>query len=73
MGDDPEGDTRASIGHYYASAGDYAEQVVAATAKGADQIHERIRQFEDAGADELILFPGSPDPDQVDLLASVAH
>jgi len=69
MGDDPEGDTRASIGHYYASAGDYAEQVVAATAKGADQVRERIRQFEDAGADELILFPASPDPDQVDLLA----
>ena len=69
MGDDPERDTRASIGHYYASAGDYAEQVVAATAKGADQIRERIRQFEDAGADELILFPASPDPDQVDLLA----
>jgi chlorite dismutase len=69
MGDDPEGDTRASIGHYYASAGDYAEQVVAATAKGADQIRERIRQFEDAGADELILSPASPDPDQVDLLA----
>jgi alkanesulfonate monooxygenase SsuD/methylene tetrahydromethanopterin reductase-like flavin-dependent oxidoreductase (luciferase family) len=69
MGDDPEGDTRASIGHYYASAGDYAEQVVAATAKGADQIRDRIRQFEYAGADELILFPASPDPDQVDLLA----
>ena len=70
LGDDPEGDTRASIGHYYASAGDYAEQVVAATAKGEDQVRERIRQFEDAGADELILFPASPDPDQVDLLAA---
>ena len=70
MGDDPEGHTRASIGHYYASAGDYAEQVVAATAKGPDQVRERIGQFEDAGADELILFPASPDPDQVDLLAA---
>jgi len=69
LGDDPEGATRASIGHYYASAGAYAEQAVAATAKGEDQIRERIRQFEDAGADELILFPASPDPDQVDLLA----
>jgi alkanesulfonate monooxygenase SsuD/methylene tetrahydromethanopterin reductase-like flavin-dependent oxidoreductase (luciferase family) len=70
MGDDPEGDTRASIGHYYASAGDYAEQVIAATAKGEDEIRERVRQFEEAGADELILFPASPDPRQVDLLAS---
>jgi alkanesulfonate monooxygenase SsuD/methylene tetrahydromethanopterin reductase-like flavin-dependent oxidoreductase (luciferase family) len=72
MGDDPEGDTRASIGHYYAFAGDYAEQVVAATAKGEHEIRERIRQFEGAGADELILFPASPDPQQVDLLASAA-
>jgi alkanesulfonate monooxygenase SsuD/methylene tetrahydromethanopterin reductase-like flavin-dependent oxidoreductase (luciferase family) len=72
LGDDPEADTRASIGHYYASAGDYAETVVAATAKGDEQVRERIRQFDDAGADELILFPSSPDPDQVDRLASVA-
>jgi alkanesulfonate monooxygenase SsuD/methylene tetrahydromethanopterin reductase-like flavin-dependent oxidoreductase (luciferase family) len=70
LGNDPEGDTRASIGHYYASAGDYAEQAVAATAKGEDQVRERIRQFDEAGADELILFPASPDPEQVDLLAT---
>jgi alkanesulfonate monooxygenase SsuD/methylene tetrahydromethanopterin reductase-like flavin-dependent oxidoreductase (luciferase family) len=72
LGDDPEGATRASIGHYYASAGDYAEQVVAATAKGEDQVRERIRLFEQAGADELILFPASPEPVQVDLLAGAA-
>jgi hypothetical protein len=70
LGPDPEGDTRDSIGHYYASAGAYAEQAVAATAKGEDQVRERVRRFEQAGADELILFPASPDPKQVDLLAS---
>ena len=70
LGNDPEGATRKSIGHYYASAGDYAEQVIAATAKGDDEIRERVRQFEEAGADELILFPASPDPEQVDLLAA---
>jgi alkanesulfonate monooxygenase SsuD/methylene tetrahydromethanopterin reductase-like flavin-dependent oxidoreductase (luciferase family) len=72
MGDDPDGDTRASIGHYYAFAPDYARQVVARTAKGEDQVRERVRQLEEAGADELILFPASPDPRQVDLLASAA-
>jgi alkanesulfonate monooxygenase SsuD/methylene tetrahydromethanopterin reductase-like flavin-dependent oxidoreductase (luciferase family) len=70
MGDDPEGDTRASIGDYYAFAGEYREQIMANTAKGADQVRERVRQFEDSGAEELILFPASPDPDQVDLLAA---
>ena len=69
LGDDPEDATRESIGHYYASAGDYAEQAVAATAKGEDEIRERVRQFEEAGAEELILFPASPNPEQVDLLA----
>jgi alkanesulfonate monooxygenase SsuD/methylene tetrahydromethanopterin reductase-like flavin-dependent oxidoreductase (luciferase family) len=69
LGADPEGDTRAAIGHYYASAGDYAEQVIAATAKGEDQVRDRVSQFERAGVDELILFPASPDPEQVDLLA----
>jgi alkanesulfonate monooxygenase SsuD/methylene tetrahydromethanopterin reductase-like flavin-dependent oxidoreductase (luciferase family) len=70
LGRDPEAAMRASIGHYYASAGDYAEQAVAATAKGEDQVRERIRQFDEAGAGELILFPASPDPEQVDLLAT---
>jgi alkanesulfonate monooxygenase SsuD/methylene tetrahydromethanopterin reductase-like flavin-dependent oxidoreductase (luciferase family) len=70
LGEDPEGVTRESIGHYYASAGDYAEQVVAATAKGDDDIRERVRQFDEAGADELILFPASHDLAQVERLAA---
>jgi hypothetical protein len=70
LGDDPEGDARASIGHYYAFAEEYAEQIVAATAKGEHEIRERVRQFQEAGADELILFHASPDPEQVDMLAS---
>jgi hypothetical protein len=43
---------------------------VAATAKGEDQVRERVRRFEQAGADELILLPASPDAEQVDLLAT---
>jgi alkanesulfonate monooxygenase SsuD/methylene tetrahydromethanopterin reductase-like flavin-dependent oxidoreductase (luciferase family) len=70
LGADPEGDSEASIGHYYASAGPYREQAVAATAKGEDEVRERVRRFEEVGADELILYPASPDPEQVDLLAA---
>ena len=29
-----------------------------------------LSAFEQAGADEIICFPASPDPDQVELLAS---
>jgi alkanesulfonate monooxygenase SsuD/methylene tetrahydromethanopterin reductase-like flavin-dependent oxidoreductase (luciferase family) len=71
LGDDPEADTVASIGHYYEFAGEYREMVVSGTAKGPDQIRERVRAFEEAGCDELIMFPASADPTQVDELAQL--
>jgi alkanesulfonate monooxygenase SsuD/methylene tetrahydromethanopterin reductase-like flavin-dependent oxidoreductase (luciferase family) len=71
LGDDPEGATRASIGHYYEFAGEYQDHVVAGTAKGADEIRERVRAFEEAGLDELIMLPASTDPRQVEELAAL--
>ena len=70
LGDDPEGDTRRSVWDYYSFAGDYADIAAAGTAKGEDEVRERVRAFEQAGCDELVLFPASSDPKQVDLLAS---
>jgi alkanesulfonate monooxygenase SsuD/methylene tetrahydromethanopterin reductase-like flavin-dependent oxidoreductase (luciferase family) len=71
LGDDPEAATRATIGHYYESAGEYKEYVVAGTAKGPDEIRERVRRFEAQGCDELIMFPASTDPRVVDELAAL--
>jgi alkanesulfonate monooxygenase SsuD/methylene tetrahydromethanopterin reductase-like flavin-dependent oxidoreductase (luciferase family) len=71
LGDDPEADTRASIGHYYEFAGEYQDYVVAGTAKGPDEIRERVHGFEAQGCDELIMFPASTDPSQVDELAAL--
>ena len=71
LGDDPEGDTAASIGDYYEFAGEYQDYVVAGTAKGPDEIRERVRGFEAQGCDELIMFPASTDPSQVDELAAL--
>ena len=71
VGDEPEADTVASIGNYYEFLGEYQEYVVAGTAKGPDQIRERVRAFEEAGCDELIMFPASADPAHVDELASI--
>jgi hypothetical protein len=34
-----------------------------------DAVVQRVAEFEDAGCDELILFPCSSEPEQVDLLA----
>ena len=44
--------------------------IVAGTAKGVDEVRERIKGFEQQGCDELIMFPASSDPDQVDKLAA---
>jgi alkanesulfonate monooxygenase SsuD/methylene tetrahydromethanopterin reductase-like flavin-dependent oxidoreductase (luciferase family) len=70
LDDDPEGQTRRTIGHYYSFAPDYADQAVAGTPKGEDEVKERARAFEQAGCDELIMAPASSDPAQVDKLAA---
>ena len=71
LGDDPEGAARASLGDYYSFLGDYAENIVAGASKDAAAITATVAAYEQAGADELILFPASADPAQVDLLAEV--
>jgi alkanesulfonate monooxygenase SsuD/methylene tetrahydromethanopterin reductase-like flavin-dependent oxidoreductase (luciferase family) len=70
LDDDPEAQARKTIGHYYAVAPDYAEMVVAGVAKGEDAAKERVRAFEEVGCDELVMFPASSDPEQVDRLAA---
>jgi alkanesulfonate monooxygenase SsuD/methylene tetrahydromethanopterin reductase-like flavin-dependent oxidoreductase (luciferase family) len=66
---DPEDQARRTIGHYYGFAEEYAEMVVAGVAKGEDGVKERVRAFEEAGCDELVMFPSSSNPEEVDRLA----
>jgi alkanesulfonate monooxygenase SsuD/methylene tetrahydromethanopterin reductase-like flavin-dependent oxidoreductase (luciferase family) len=70
LGDDPEGAARASLGDYYSFLGEYADMVVKGAIKDADTLRATIAAYEAAGADEVICFPASADPAQVDLLAS---
>jgi alkanesulfonate monooxygenase SsuD/methylene tetrahydromethanopterin reductase-like flavin-dependent oxidoreductase (luciferase family) len=65
-------DARRSLGDYYAWLGDYADQIVASAATDADTVGGYLAAFEQAGADEVICFPTSADPEQVDLLADAA-
>jgi alkanesulfonate monooxygenase SsuD/methylene tetrahydromethanopterin reductase-like flavin-dependent oxidoreductase (luciferase family) len=69
LGDDAEKMASDSLGDYYAFLGDVAKQIVAGAAKDAATIKQYVAAFESAGADELICFPTSPDPEQVDRLA----
>ena len=70
LGDDPEGAARASLGDYYSFLGDYADMIVQGAVKDADGLRSVVAGYEQAGADEVICFPASADPAQVDLLAA---
>lgn len=73
LGDSAEAEARSYLGDYYAFLGEQgAEYMAAAAAKDAEEIKQRIAAFEAVGCGELILFPSSSDPDQVDLLADAA-
>jgi alkanesulfonate monooxygenase SsuD/methylene tetrahydromethanopterin reductase-like flavin-dependent oxidoreductase (luciferase family) len=69
LGPDGERAAEESLGHYYAWLGDYAQQIVQGAAKDANTLKSYLSAFEQAGADEVICFPASHDPAQVDLLA----
>jgi alkanesulfonate monooxygenase SsuD/methylene tetrahydromethanopterin reductase-like flavin-dependent oxidoreductase (luciferase family) len=73
LGEAAEEDARSYLGHYYAARGeDVASQIIAGTAMDADTVRGYIQAFTDVGCDELVLFPCSSDPRQVDLLAEAA-
>jgi alkanesulfonate monooxygenase SsuD/methylene tetrahydromethanopterin reductase-like flavin-dependent oxidoreductase (luciferase family) len=70
LGDDPEGDANRYLTDYYAFLGAETGSFIAGSAaKDAETVKGYLAAFEDAGCDELILFPCSNDPAQVDLLA----
>jgi alkanesulfonate monooxygenase SsuD/methylene tetrahydromethanopterin reductase-like flavin-dependent oxidoreductase (luciferase family) len=72
LGEGAEEAAKQNLGDYYAFVGPYADQVVARAAKDAETVRRYVDGFADAGADEVIAFPASPDPAQVDLLAEAA-
>jgi alkanesulfonate monooxygenase SsuD/methylene tetrahydromethanopterin reductase-like flavin-dependent oxidoreductase (luciferase family) len=72
LGDDAEQTAQRSLGNYYAFLGDYAQQVVQSAAKDVGTIRQYLSAFEAAGADEVVCFPVSADPAQVEWLAEAA-
>ncbi len=72
LGDDAERVAAESLGDYYGFLGDYAQRVAAGAAKDADTVKRYLSAYEDAGADDVICFPTSTDPDEVERLAAAA-
>jgi hypothetical protein len=72
LGPGAEQAARESLGDYYAFLGEYVEQVIQGAAKDEQTVKRYLAAFEQAGADEVICFPTSVDPGQVELLAGAA-
>lgn len=73
LGDRAEEDARGYLMDYYAWLGEEtAGYIASSAATDAETVQQYLSAFEEAGADELLLFPCSSDPDQVDLLAEAA-
>jgi alkanesulfonate monooxygenase SsuD/methylene tetrahydromethanopterin reductase-like flavin-dependent oxidoreductase (luciferase family) len=73
LGDGAEENARRYLLDYYAFLGDMAEQIAASAAKDAETVQQYLQAFEGAGCGELIMFPCSSDPGQVDLLAEAVN
>ena len=69
LGDSAKQAAERYLHDYYGWLGDIADMIAAGAATDADTVRQYVQAFTDAGCDELILFPCSPDPNQVDLLA----
>jgi alkanesulfonate monooxygenase SsuD/methylene tetrahydromethanopterin reductase-like flavin-dependent oxidoreductase (luciferase family) len=67
LGDTERGS--AYLRHYYAFTGPFAERVVAANLTSARAVKDFVRGYEEAGCDELVLFPTVADAAEIDRLA----
>ena len=69
LGPDAENVAARNLGDYYSFLSDYAQRIVQSAAKDAATLNGYVSAFEQAGVDEIICFPASSDPAQVELLA----
>ena len=58
---------------YYAFTGPFAERIAAGLLTSPQAVAQFIRGYQDAGCDELVLFPTVPDLAQLDRLTEVLH
>lgn len=56
---------------YYAFTGPFAERIAAGALTTAREVRDFVRGYADEGCDELVLFPSTADPAEVERLAEV--
>jgi alkanesulfonate monooxygenase SsuD/methylene tetrahydromethanopterin reductase-like flavin-dependent oxidoreductase (luciferase family) len=69
LGDEDQGE--AYLRDYYAFTGPFAEKIAAGNLTSPRAIRDFVRGYEEAGCDELILFPTVADAGQLERLAEV--
>lgn len=69
LGERAADQARKTLGAYYAFAGEYADLIVQSAATSEEKVREYVEAFERAGCSEVIFFPASADPAQVEQLA----
>jgi hypothetical protein len=69
LGDGTADAGAAYLKHYYAFTGPFAEKIAAGNLTSPGAIADFIRGYEDAGCDELVLFPTASSIEQVERLA----
>lgn len=68
-GDEATEKGRRYLLDYYEFTGPFAERIAESLLTTPQEVTQFVRGYEDAGCDELILFPTVADPEQFDLLA----
>ena len=58
----------AYLRDYYAFTGPFAERIAAENLTSARAVKDFVRGYEEAGCDELVLFPTVADPEELDRL-----
>jgi alkanesulfonate monooxygenase SsuD/methylene tetrahydromethanopterin reductase-like flavin-dependent oxidoreductase (luciferase family) len=71
LGDGAAETGSAYLRHYYAFAGPFGEKIAAGNLTSPGAIADFIRGYEDAGCDELVLFPTVSNLEQIERLAEV--
>jgi alkanesulfonate monooxygenase SsuD/methylene tetrahydromethanopterin reductase-like flavin-dependent oxidoreductase (luciferase family) len=69
LGDGAQQAAQDYLTDYYAFLGEYADVIAGSAATDAETVRQYAQGFAEVGCDELVFFPCSPDPGQVDLLA----
>jgi alkanesulfonate monooxygenase SsuD/methylene tetrahydromethanopterin reductase-like flavin-dependent oxidoreductase (luciferase family) len=73
LGDEAAEPGAGYLRHYYAFTGPFAEKIAAGNLTSPGAITDFIRGYEDAGCDELVLFPTIGSIEQLERLGEVIH